>query len=331
MTRRAWILDVGHGSATVVEDPPHVTVIDGGRGDTLIRFLVEQNITRVDTVLVSHADADHFGGISLLLSSAEFRVGRVLLNPDARETDLWRDFESVMSDAKERGVTFELELTDASNADMGSTDVRLEVLAPSQELAIRTAGGRTTDDHRLNPNAMSAVVRVWSRDVPRILIAGDIDQIGLRSLMSNNPDLRADVLVFPHHGGLPARADPGEFATTLTNAVAAKLVVFSVGRGRYGTPRPEIVAAVLRTSSDVHIACTQLSGHCAADLPTNPSHLHSAFSKGTATNACCAGSIEVLLEPGRSDYLPSRSAHLEFIDANAPTALCRGATRHGSM
>ena len=128
----------------------------------------------------------------------------------------------------------------------------------------------------------------------------------------------------------PGRADPDAFAETLTKAVEAKLVVFSVGRGRYGTPRPEIVAAVLRASRDVHIACTQLSGHCAADLPTNARSLHSAFSRGTATNACCAGSIEVLLEPGESDYLPSRSAHLEFIDTNAPTALCRRDAWQGS-
>ena len=302
-----------------------MSVIDGGRGDTLLRFLAEKGITHVDTVLVSHADADHFGGISLLLSNTDLQVGRVLVNPDVRETELWRDFVSVMIDAKGRGAVFQLELTDASTADLESGEVRLEVLAPSQELAIRTARGRTADDRQLTPNAMSAVIRVRSQGVPRILIAGDIDQVGLESLSSNNPDLRADVLVFPHHGGRPGRADPDAFAETLTKAVEAKLVVFSVGRGRYGTPRPEIVAAVLRASSDVHIACTQLSEHCAANLPRNAPGLHSAFSRGAATNACCAGSIEVPLEPGESDYFPSRSAHLEFIRTSAPTALCRRA------
>ncbi|MCY4668551.1 MAG: MBL fold metallo-hydrolase [Rhodococcus sp.] len=330
LTRRAWILDVGHGSATVVEDPPHVSVIDGGRGDTLLRFLAEQGITHVDTVLVSHVDVDHFGGISLLLSNTDVQVGRVLLNPDARETELWRDFVSVMIDAKGRGAAFELELTDASTVDLGSGNVRLDVLAPSQELAIRTANGRTTDDRQLTPNAMSAVVRIWSEGVPRVLVAGDIDHVGLESLRSNNSDVRADVLVFPHHGGRPGRSDPSAFAEALTRAVEAKLVVFSIGRGRYGTPRPEIVAAVLRASRDVHIACTQLSEHCAADLPTNAPDLHAAFSRGTATNACCAGSIEVLLEPGDSDYYPSRRAHLGFIRTNAPTALCRRAVSEPS-
>lgn len=323
MTSRAWILDVGHGSATVVEDPPHVSVIDGGRGDTLLRFLAEQGITRVDTVLVSHADADHFGGISLLLSNTDLQVGRVLVNPDVRETELWRDFVSVMIDAKRRGASFGLELTDASTADLESGEVRLEVLAPPQEMAIRTPHGRTADDRQLTPNAMSAVIRIWSEDVPRVLVAGDIDQVGLDGLNSNNPDIRADVLVFPHHGGRPGRNDPDAFTEALMKAVEPKLVVFSIGRGRYGTPRPEIVAAVLRASNDVHIACTQLSEHCAAELPTDATPLHSAFSRGAAANSCCAGSIEVVLEPGDSGYFPAPSAHLEFIRTNAPTALCR--------
>ena len=307
----------------MVEDPPHVAVIDGGRGNSLLRFLAQQGITQIDTVLVSHADADHFGGISLLLSDPKFQVRRVLLNPDARGTALWQDFESVMADAKDRGVAFELELTDAKSVDLGSGVVRVEVLAPSQELAMRTAHGRTPDGRKLTPNTMSAVVRVWSEDVPRILIAGDIGQVGLDSLISNNPDIRADVLVFPHHGGRPEGATPEKFADTLTTAVAAKLVVFSIGRVNYRNPRPEIVSAVLNASSEIHIACTQLSEHCADGLPESAKSLHSAFSKGTAANACCAGSIEVHLEPEETGYLPTRDAHLRFIDANAPTALCR--------
>ena len=81
MPGRAWILDVGHGSSTVIEDPGHVSVIDGGPRDTLLRFLTDRNITRVDTVILSHADADHLEGISLLLSNTDFEVGQVFLNP----------------------------------------------------------------------------------------------------------------------------------------------------------------------------------------------------------------------------------------------------------
>ena len=322
LRRKAWILDVGHGSSTVVEEPNGVVVIDGGQGDTLARFLIDRGIYRIETIVVSHADADHFGGISLLLSTPEFQIGQVFVNPDVRETLLWADFVSVMRAAKQRGTRFNLELTSANPGHLSFDGVGLEILAPSQDIAIRTARGLAPDGEQLTPNAMSAVVRVWAGDVPRLLIAGDIDQVGLDNLLENNTDATADVVLFPHHGGLPGRSSPGEFAESLLAAVSAQLVVFSIGRGRYGTPHPDIVAAVMRHSKAAHIACTQLSKHCAAELPSKASDLHHVSSRGAATASCCAGTIEISLEPDKN-YTPAREAHLEFIRQSAPTSLCR--------
>ncbi len=320
--RKAWILDVGHGSSIVVEEPNRVLIIDGGQGDTLARFLVGRGIHQVDTVIVSHADADHFGGISLLLSTADFQIGQVFVNPDVRETHLWADFVSVMRSAKQRGTKFNLELTSVNPGSLSFDGVWLEVLGPSQDIAIRTADGRSPDGDKLTPNAMSAVVRVWAGDVPRLMVASDIDQVGLDDLLTNNADVTADVLLFPHHGGLPGRSSPEDFAESLAGAVAAQLVVFSIGRGRYGTPRPDIVAAVMRTVQGAHVACTQLSEHCAVELPSSASDLHHVYSRGVATAACCAGAIEISLESDKG-YVPDRGTHLDFIRQNAPTALCR--------
>lgn len=322
LRRRAWILDVGHGSSTVIEESTGVSIIDGGLGDTLPSFLLGRGISKIDTIIVSHADADHIGGISLLLSNAEFQVGQVFVNPDVRRTKLWLDFVSVMRSATQRGTNFNLELTSAKPGRLSRDGIRIEVLAPPQEFAVQTSDGLAPDGTQLNANLMSAVVRVWAGDTPRLLIAGDIDKIGLDNLLENNTDITADVLLFPHHGGLPGRSNPEEFAESLIGAVSARLVVFSIGRGRYGTPRPEIVSAILNSAQGTHIACTQLSEHCAAELPNSASHLHDILSKGAATAACCAGTIELSLEPDLS-YMPAREAHLEFICLNAPTALCR--------
>lgn len=320
--RKAWILDVGHGSSTVVEGINGVSIIDGGQGETLPMFLISRGIWQIDTVIVTHADADHFGGISLLLSNDEFQVRRVYVNPDLRKTRLWDDFVSVMLSAKRRGTKFFLELTNANPGRLSLEGVLLEVLAPSQELAIKTVKGLAPNGQRLTANTMSAVLRVWAGDVPRLLVAGDIDQIGLDNLLENNTDVAADVLLFPHHGGLPRGSSPEDFVRSLVGAVSASLIVFSIGRGRYGTPRPEIVDAVLRNSQGTHIACTQLSDHCAAKLPNRASPLHRIFSRGEASASCCAGTIELSLETDKS-YVPTRGAHIDFIRQNAPTALCR--------
>ena len=320
---RAWILDVGHGNAAVVEASGHVFVIDGGRQGTLLRFLEEREISCVDAVIISHVDADHLGGISLLLGDINFQVKHVYVNPDRRDTNLWRDFSSVMEDARARGTKFHLELTQANPGRLTGGGIQLDVLAPSQELAARTTDHRDPDGRRLDPNAMSAVVRVGTGDSPRILLAGDIDQIGLDHLMKNNASIEADILVFPHHGGHPGRADTASFAQTLVQAVGAGLVVFSIGRrGRHRTPLPEIVNTVRSHGQDVHVACTQLSKHCAHVLPSMADHLHAVFAQGTARHECCAGTLEISFD-SKDTYVPARAAHIDFIAQHVPAALCQ--------
>ena len=287
----------------------------------LVRFLLERGITSIESVIVSHADADHCGGISLLLADSRFRVGEVFVNPDPRQTSTWLDFLSVMIDARERGTRFRLALNDVDAADISCGDSRLEVLAPSQDLAARTAVGATADGRRLDANAMSAVVRVWAGETPRLLIAVDMDQIGLDDLIDHHAELYADVLVFPHHGGLPRGADPAAFAEAVLHAVDARLVVFSIGRGRYKTPRPEIVEAILRRGRNVHIACTQLSQHCAADVPESSHAADDWLPSSVVSGRRCAGTLLVSLAASLS-YRPSRTDHSAFISRHAPTALC---------
>ena len=323
MQPKAWILDVGHGNATVVEASGHVFIIDGGRHGALLRFLEERKFKCIDTVIVSHVDADHLGGISLLLGNVDFQVKQVYVNPDRRDTDLWRDFASVMTDARRRGTKFHLELTQVNPGQLVGGGIQLDVLAPSQELAALTTNHLDPDGNLLDSNSMSAVVRVGTDDSSRILLAGDIDQTGLDYLMANNASIEADILVFPHHGGRPRHSDPVCFAQTLIQAVSARLVVFSIGRGgRYSMPLPEIVNTVYSHGLDVHIACTQLSKHCASKLSARSDHLHNVFARGAARHECCAGTLEVSFESWEA-YLPTRAAHIDFIAQHVPAALCQ--------
>lgn len=320
--KKVWILDVGHGNSAVVKGLGYVFVIDGGRGGTLRRFLKEQQITRVNAIIVSHADADHFGGVSVLLANSDIQVDHIYVNPDSRANKLWMDFATVMTEAQQRGTQIHLELNQASPKQLIGGGIQLDVLGPSQGLAVRTTNHLDPDGRRMAPNAMSAVVRISAGDSTRVLLPGDIDQIGLNRLLENNPSIEADVLVFPHHGGHPGQSDSATFAQTLMQAVAAKFVVFSIGRGQHNTPQPVIVDSVLRHRKGVRIACTQLSEHCASKLPNESGSLHVAVAQGSARNTCCAGTLEISLE-SKDTYLPTHATHIDFIDQHAPTALCR--------
>ena len=297
-------------------------MIDGGGGDTLVRFLSNKGITYVENVIVSHADADHFGGISLLLSDASFQVGQVYLNQDPRNTVLWNDFVSVMSDAKKRGTKFILELNNANPGHLERGGITLEVLAPSQELMYKTVKGQDPAGRRLSANTMSAVVRIWAQEAPRILLTADIDNQGLGYLLDEVPDITADVIVYPHHGGSAKVSNLSTFAETLLDAVRARLVIFSISRGGpYNNPRWEHISAVRQSLPDAHIACTQLSRRCAEERPTASSSLHHGVGQGLASYSCCAGTIEVSLT--EYSYNPDRPSHQRFISRYASTPMCQ--------
>jgi len=320
------VLDVGHGNCAVVIDDRGVVILDAAAGTTLIEFLEERGLREIDAVLISHADADHIAGVLPLLLHSMIVVQAIYLNPDAlKRTHIWEDFRRALADARKRhGTEIHTQLTTTSSAQFARDDLRIEILAPTPEVAASGSGGYDLEGRPLAPNTMSVAARIVVSEVPLILFLGDLDDVGLDNLLAESPAPHARILVFPHHGGLPGRADGYEFARRVSQVVEPDTVIFSIGRGIYGTPRPEIIRGVLSVRPKVHIACTQLSQRCAANLPPSPaSHLAAAPARGRGSNSCCAGTIAI--RAGRApDYVPSPDEHREFVDDHAPTALCLG-------
>ena len=150
-----------------------------------------------------------------------------------------------------------------------------------------------------------------------------MDTTGLDNLLKEFPAPQARILVFPHHGGLPGRGDPYEFALKLCQAVKPETVIFSIGRGTKDTPRPEIIRGIRTATPHAHIACTQLSKSCADTLPSmEPLHLNNLPSRGRTSNSCCAGTIKLELDNLLLAYTPSLLKHRDFIEKEAANALC---------
>jgi beta-lactamase superfamily II metal-dependent hydrolase len=322
------ILDVGHGNCAILRDDRGAVVIDAGLGATLLEFLEQREITVIDAVLISHADADHIAGLLTLLAQEHIAIGTVFLNTETfRQTALWHALLVALTDARRRrAVKVHAQLTSASSELLHRDEIEIQVLSPSPEMALVGAGGQQPGGGPpFSANAMSAVIRIVVKGKPEVLLPGDLDTVGLEHLLAEHDEPRARILVFPHHGGLPAKADPEDFATRLCTAVRAKLVIFSIGRGKHATPRPEVIRGVLKAIPNVHIACTQLSERCAASLPSAPAaHLNERPARGRVGNACCAGTIEITLGGVAPNYTPARAGHRFFIEREAPMALCLG-------
>lgn len=324
-TRKLVILDVGHGNAAVLHDDHGVVVIDTAPGSALLEYLDQEGIQRIDTVLVSHADHDHIGGLVGLLAADITEVGRVVLNSDSlKDTGTWA---SLLQELDRRhghdgfDVVLSLIRDKTGRFDQGSISV--EVLGPGPYLAGRGPGAKDRQGRRIATNSVSAVIRLSRDGEPIALLPGDLDEIGLDELILSGEDLRAPLLVFPHHGGLPRAGDSRGFTRRLCELVSPKTVIFSIGRGRHSTPRPEVIEEVRTAVPGVRIACTQLSDHCSASVPAqDPPHLNPEFSLGRSQRHCCAGSLVLGLDRSLS-LLPLAEDHYDFISSAAPSALCR--------
>lgn len=325
LNRCLAILDVGHGNSAVLVDSEGVVVIDTGLGSSLLEYLLESEITTIDAVVLSHADDDHIGGLVQVLSCGKFHIRSVHLNTDsAKGSRRWDDllYELERTDLKGE-LDFNTSLTRGSEAKLDRTEVQVEILGPSKYLAAKGPGSTDRIGRKLTSNSVSAVTRLSKGGKPIALLPGDLDHIGLDDLRASEVDATAPIVVFPHHGGRTGSTDLGAFAKNLCELTSPAMVIFSIGRGRHSTPRPEIVAAIREGLSEVWIACTQLSEHCASGLPiSSPKHLNDSFAQGREGRKCCAGTIVIDLDDPTT-ILPQRSNHESFIREMAPTALCR--------
>jgi competence protein ComEC len=318
------ILDVGHGNCAVLIDDK-VVVIDAGPGTTLLDFLEKEGIKEVGVVLISHADEDHIKGLVSLLESQTIALQVIRINSDAlKASPTWNDLTFLLDEANKAGkLRFDVGLTTNQTGDFDTAEIKVQILAPSPGLAAKGPGSHDHKGRKLTSNSSSAVVRLLRDGRPLLLLPGDIDEIGLANLMESNADISAEIAVFPHHGGGPASTDLSAFATAFCTASKATKLIFSIGRGKYDTPRPEIVAAVRSVIPKIRILCTQLSEHCASQLPgTDPAHLSDKVSKGRESRKCCAGTISLTLAGKEPSILPVLEGHGGFIASSAPTALC---------
>lgn len=231
------VLSVGHGLSIIVETPNgRVLVYDCGAAGrpesaavTLQRALLESGITRIDGLLVSHADADHFNGAESI--AGKIPIGRLLLSrhfPDADQPGTL----ALINAADDRGIPLEfvqqgdrLQLDDA---------VAMQILHPAAR------------DEFLSDNAASIVLQLEFGG-RRILLTGDLEDDGLRSLL-RQPRRDIDVLLAPHHGAIAA--SPPELA-----AWAAPRIVVASARRRFDAKQLED-----RYGSDTDVLTTSQSG-----------------------------------------------------------------------
>ncbi|MBX3445000.1 MAG: ComEC/Rec2 family competence protein [Planctomyces sp.] len=201
--RCTWI-DVGHGGAILVECPDGRNLLyDAGtfaepdRARRAIEGrLWDRGVRRLDAIVVSHADVDHYNAVVGLLEV--FPVGGIHI---ARS---FLDFQQLqvaeLCEAASRHGT-PLIVVQAGDRLLADPNVEIRVLHP--------AGGFA--DPLDNANSIVLEIAYSGR---RLLLTGDVERTGLNALLATANGGRFDAFQAPHHGGRSANtSDLARWAT----------------------------------------------------------------------------------------------------------------------
>jgi competence protein ComEC len=225
--------DIGQGNAVIVRTATHVLVYDAGprfsresdAGHRVLLPLLRALDARVDTLMLSHRDADHTGGALAVLA----------MQPQAELISSIEDEHELQS------------VRPATRCEAGQSwrwdGVNFEVLHPRAE------------DYgaALKSNAMSCVLRI-SNGAQTALLVGDIEQPQETRMLAEGEKLKADVLLVPHHGSKTSSS------AAFLDAVAPRIALVQAGyRNRFGHPAQPVLARY----AERHIRVFD-SSHCGA-------------------------------------------------------------------
>lgn len=300
--------NVGQGDCTVIKLPSgRLIIIDvGPRGCPLIEWLREgrRRDVQIESVILTHNDADHSGALPTIISEFKHRIGAVWMLLDRKKDDMrfQRTFRAALV-GEEEGFYKIRRVEDGQllwSHKESNTCLRIVYPTLSQNVL--------ADD----PNDTSGMIMLEACGQNLLTWPGDLQLRTTASVLSGKSPW---MLMGPHHGGpsdyptkavrknLPESALKNRM-TEMRAAAAAlepKRGFISVGtKNSYHHPRPGYLR--LLANQGTHLVCSQLTTCCDRQRVVNALPVFEgsgALGLRTAkSGVSCRGAMRVYLKDG---------------------------------
>ncbi len=232
-----WVtlLDVGQGLATVVRTTNYTMVYDTGPkwnpdadsgNRVVVPYLRGQGIRSLDALVITHADEDHSGGARSIIDARNPKWVMTSANP---KSEYLKNAAEVMR----------CEVGDIWRWD----GVDFDVLHPTTPAY----------DETRKSNNIGCVIKITAPG-GSVLMTADVEKSVEAEMIGRAGDeLKADVLIVPHHGSKTSSTD------LFIDAVNPKLALIPVGyRNRFRHPHPDVMARF--TSRNIAVRRTDWDG-----------------------------------------------------------------------
>ena len=200
------VFDVGQGLSVLVKKNDKAILYDTGASypsgfnmieAVVLPYLQHQRIEKLDKVIISHSDNDHAGGLVMLQQAMP--IDELTFNSSKKPS----------SKACLQGESFNWQ------------GLTFQMIWPENQVA------KENDD---------SCVLLISDGKHQVLLTGDISKKVEQKLLEKFPNLRADVVVVPHHGSKTSSSD------SFINKLTPELAIVSAGfLNRWHMPVTEVV------------------------------------------------------------------------------------------
>ncbi len=229
------MLDIGQGDAILIQTGEKNILIDTGddkyyedgkkgkSNDQLFDSLQKLNVTTIDTLVMTHAHADHIGKAAKVIQ--QYGVKELVYNGIPSTS---KYFVNALKAAKEQG-TQQVKVKAGDELDFGS-GVTYKVLSPDKAL-IDEDTAKIKAKEKVDVNNESVVGMLVYGDFT-MLLTGDAESPIEKTMVANyGSQLQAKVLKAGHHGSKTSSS------SNFLKEVAPEAVVMSLGtNNQYGHP-----------------------------------------------------------------------------------------------
>lgn len=220
---KVYYIDVGQADSILIQDKDKSMLIDAGNnedGETVVKFIKDKGISKLDYVIGTHPHEDHIGGLDNVINS--FEIGKIYMPKKQANT---KTFEDVLDAISNKG----LKITSPKIEDKFSLN--------SAECEIMEV-----NDDADNANQSSIMLRIVYRN-KSFLFTGDAEK--------ENEDSRTwpktDVLKVGHHGSTTSSSQ------AFLEQLLPEIAIIQVGKDNdYGHPKDAILKRIQKLGTTIY-------------------------------------------------------------------------------
>jgi len=206
-------------------------LIDGGEdNDILLPYLLNRGIKKIDYLIISHFDSDHYAGITSILG--KIRIKNIIISKQCEKNYGFEEFIKLASQHSINIITVNAE--DKIPVDK---ETKIDILWPTET---------SLDAMNLNDNSIVAKINYGEIS---ILCTGDISENVEEILIDTYSDevLEAEILKVAHHGS--STSNSLEFI----EKVKPKIALIGVGKNnKFGHPKTEVLENLEKVGSRIY-------------------------------------------------------------------------------